>query len=218
MGRPIKYPVNNNYFDEWSANMAYILGFIITDGCITTNNKGETFRLEFNIKDKEILEYIRDILSPTRPIFTKIRYRKGTSCTGHTLRISINQHLVDILNKYGICCRKTGKEVCPDYIPKEFFTDYFRGIFDGDGCIRIAKNHNIFSARFKITSASKIFLEQLNKHLNNKLNVYHRITENIYDLCSNNKINIKYLYNLMYNNNNFCLQRKKDIFQKAIML
>jgi len=216
MSMTIKYPVNYNYFDEWSPNMAYILGFTITDGCLEKDTN-DNHRLTFNIKDKSILEFIRNEISPTRPIFERTRYRNDTRTIGYELRLHSSDHMSSKLKEYGMSCRKTGKEICPNFIPVEYFGDYFRGVFDGNGCIRITKNHNILSARFKITSASKIFLEQLNTYLSNNLYVYFRQKENVYDLCTSTKDKIKNIFHLMYNGN-FTLERKYHIFKKAIEL
>jgi hypothetical protein len=212
----IKYPVNNNYFDEWSSNMAYILGFIITDGCLSKSRNN--IRLTFDIKDKSILEFIRDEISPTRPIFKHIKRRLNIPHEVYTLRIHLNSHILEKLLELGMLFRKTGKETCPNNIPIEYFGDYLRGVVDGNGNIGIRQNHNILSARFKITSASKLFLEQLNTYLDNKLYVYHRTKENVYDLCTNNKFIIKELYTILYKNPNFCLDRKYQLFTKAINL
>ena len=57
--------VNENYFKKWSANMSYLLGFTIADGCIIQGTyKGYSDSLKFGVqlKDRSILEKIRSEL------------------------------------------------------------------------------------------------------------------------------------------------------------
>ena len=54
--------VNEDYFKKWSSEMAYILGFILADGCIIEGtHKGYSGALKFGVhpKDIDILEKIK---------------------------------------------------------------------------------------------------------------------------------------------------------------
>lgn len=124
-----KYPVNERYFDVWSPNMAYILGFVLADGSVSRHS----LRVEVAKRDIEVLEFIRSELCPTARI---LHSQKGTA-----RRLNINSVvLVKSLAKYGIIKNKTGKEHINFHIPQELFGDFIRGLFDGDGWVCLRRN------------------------------------------------------------------------------
>ena len=85
-----------------------------------------------------------------------------------------------------------------------------RGYFDGDGYITIKKNSN--SATVGITSNFD-FINGIIKYLN-----YGKISKrkNIYDFKIYNRTNIEKFYNLLYENSNIFLQRKRNIFDEYL--
>jgi hypothetical protein len=209
MGRPILYPVNNEFFDEWSADMAYILGFTITDGCIYQRQN----QISYGIKDKEILEFIRDKISPTRPIrykFNPIDKYHATTRECYELKITINLEAMMRLKTLGVFAKKTGFEVCPD-VPEKYFGDFLRGVFDGDGCLYYNKCNKAFI--FTIICKNKQFLNDINSRINNIAHIYHYKAKDVYRLTICKQIDLRNIRNLLYSNNNFKLQRKYDIFQ-----
>jgi hypothetical protein len=225
----ILYPVNNNYFDVWTSNMAYILGFTMADAGLIYHiqRSGNKYPvLVYDIKDREILEFIQSQICPTKPINHCVRTNNEFS--SYRLSIPLNTHAVNKLNGLYIVPRKTGIEKCPNNIPKKYIGDYFRGIFDGDGCIYLGKKYNKDKTKFyhtkcfSIVSASQKFLIDLNDYICNIGHIYTRKKNNfcrtIYTLSIHSEDSLKYIYNFMYNNNHFCLQRKKNIFNKVIAL
>jgi hypothetical protein len=54
---------NHCFFDNWSDDMAYILGFICADGNIKDNNY---VRVKLSPKDKDHVCKIRDLLAPKK--------------------------------------------------------------------------------------------------------------------------------------------------------
>lgn len=56
-----KHNVNENYFDNWSPNIAYILGFITADGY----NSYRGLEITVNVKDISVLEFIRNEIGST---------------------------------------------------------------------------------------------------------------------------------------------------------
>ena len=57
---------NEEFFDNWSHEMAYITGFIAADGHIWKNRP--ILDIGIHPKDISILEFIRDNVSPSKPI------------------------------------------------------------------------------------------------------------------------------------------------------
>lgn len=51
------FDINENFFSRWSPEMAYVLGLIITDGCIS-----RTGTVSLCINDRELLEKVREVM------------------------------------------------------------------------------------------------------------------------------------------------------------
>ena len=166
--------INKNYFDEIDTpEKAYILGFIYSDGCIATHYKdGEFDRYEViidQLNEEDIL--LKAILREIKPNGKLIK-------SGHedTSRIAICQSdLCKKLIEYGVTPKK-GKSANPEIIfekiPKEFYKDFIRGVFEGDGCLCLQKDkeneEHIKDARWSIAGTKdtcegiqKILMEEL---------------------------------------------------------
>jgi hypothetical protein len=52
MGRKRIYDVKEDYFETWSHEMAYILGFISADGGV--NKQQTSLSIELQMRDKEV--------------------------------------------------------------------------------------------------------------------------------------------------------------------
>ena len=197
--------VNESYFKKWSPNMAYLLGFILTDGCITKGTyKGYSDALKFGvqIKDIDILEKIKKELSSEH----KISLMKKSAHLTIT-----SQKIVDDLKILEIGYRKSLREKIAN-IPIKYVLDFIRGIVDGDGGISFDKNNypslyicggkktiafvqNYFLSKFGVYS--KIGRREKSKDGKNYLFSigYH---------CNSAKILINYLYGKA----SLCLDRK----------
>ena len=110
--------------------MSYILGFIVADGCITVSKerKNKPFSLNITSVDKKHLYKIRKTISSNHKISTKSG--NGTS-KAYQLQIR-NPTLTNDLIALGIFPRKT-HNLGPIKVPDEYFPDFARGFFDGDG-------------------------------------------------------------------------------------
>jgi intein/homing endonuclease len=126
------YKVKENYFDNWSHNMAYILGFITADGSVEARG---VLSVELAEKDIEVLEFIRNEISPQSPI--KITKKKGK----RYIRLRINStQIISSLQQYSIIPNKTYLVKLNFDIPRNYLGDYLRGLFDGDGWVHCRRN------------------------------------------------------------------------------
>ena len=153
----VRYRVNERFFDRWSPEMAYVLGFILADGCVTTDGL-----VKINIADKLLLYSIRDSMQSTHPI--REHWDKLSTKPLYDLAIR-RKALAHSLMRRGITPAKTYIAQWPDS-PPEMFPHVVRGYFDGDGSVAY-HNGNSYSARIEasFSSASRILLEQLSVHL-----------------------------------------------------
>lgn len=187
----------------------YILGLIITDGCITNNEKAKV--IVISLKENDMITQIRDLVCPNKKVYKdgnnfQVRWR--------------NNNDIKVLNKLGIKERKTSNVPFINIINNKW--DFIRGIFDGDGSVYISKtfdkniNKEYFYQYISFTSASIDFSEGLNKFLNAN-DIHSKIyrdkrNDNIMYIKILNK-DVKTLFNNMYNNeSNWKLERKYNIF------
>lgn len=210
-----EWKVNKDYFKKINENSAYILGFILADGCISGEKNRHRLVIEILKKDIEILNFIKKEIAPKNNIIERTTLSvKGKIQERVCLQIS-SHTLIKDLAKLGIVPAKTGKEVLPD-IPKKYFYDFLRGYFDGDGCFYYKKRKRIINGKeyividntFKITGKEKLIFEQLQQKL--KMGSVLKTTfkdRYYYNYQISNKVDIKELFKKMYNGN-FCLDRK----------
>lgn len=117
--------VDDNYFSEINSEVAYWLGFIYADGCITTKN---TLAIALAEKDKDhVFAFSKAIKIEKAPKFVK---------QTKAWRISIkSKQIVNDLIDIGVRVNKTYTGTPIPKIPQEYYNDFIRGYFDGDGCI-----------------------------------------------------------------------------------
>lgn len=114
--------VDFDYFDQWSHDVAYIVGFMIADGCVEPRHN----RISINLssKDIDILKSMRQKMKVSNPIFKR---KRGDV----TLSIRNRKIVLDIMDK-GVLPNKTHRTRLPK-CDERFLPDIIRGIFDGDG-------------------------------------------------------------------------------------
>jgi hypothetical protein len=159
---PILRTKHEDFFKTWSSDMAYVLGFFAADGSMYRTRRGTHF-IGFQITDGELLKAIRDALGSNHKI--GIKKAHANNKTVYQLQIGSKVIFNDLI-KLGMTPAKSKTIFLPD-IPKDYFADFLRGYFDGDGHVssgtyKVAARKNpkrILLSGF--TSGSKIFLEQL---------------------------------------------------------
>lgn len=198
-GAYVKYIAIDKYFHKWSNDMAYCLGFIASDGHVWKDRP--YFTIGLNKKDIQILNFIRDQISPT----SKVRLSKN-KCQLCVYSKTIHSRLKSL----GVDHNKTFKLKLPK-MPKKYISHFIRGFFDGDGCISKTNFHiggkDYYYA--SIISASKCILQDIHKflqfgHLNKIKNKYYELK-----FCQSDCIK---LANIIYKDANFKLERKYNKF------
>lgn len=224
-----------DFFEKWSPEMAYVLGFLYADGDIEDVRKSSrTQYITFASVDKGILESIRKVMCSEHNLNyrapRKITYGNGKTYESsgiYRLRIGSKKMFDDLL-KLGLTPRKSLTIKFPDNIPNNYFSHFVRGYFDGDGCVTIkrgiGKNGQSILKGIAIifTSGSRLFLEGLReqacKFANfGKRSVYHG--SNAYYLKYDTFESLEW-FKFFYSNNlsNLFLERKFNIFKKYFQL
>ena len=141
-----KYSFNKDFFEKWSHDMAYVLGFWFADGHmhVVKGNKRRKDRYIFGIaqSDKKILEDILDVMESDYKLYEDNHdNRKNT-----TYKIIIDsEKLVKDVIKLGGKSRKSLDMKFP-CVPDKYLPDFIRGLWDGDGSVFIdSKNRFVAS-------------------------------------------------------------------------
>lgn len=207
------FRINEGFFSSWSSEMAYVLGLIITDGCITDQG---TISLSMN--DREILEKVKFIMGSEHPITASQHQPKLFN-----FRFA-REGMVNNLAELGIGPRKSLTVNFPS-IPDAFMSDFIRGVFDGDGSVFFNSRNNAYPLIAKFCSGSKDFIAGLEINLQKlglpKRNIYEQKTKNgIYYMIKYSHRDSQNLFNILYKNhpNTPFMERKYNKFIEGFKL
>ncbi len=116
--------VNAEFFDSWTSESAYVLGFLYADGSIRKD------KISFYQNDSQFLETIRHVMginNDVKPHMERCHVLSFNCC-----------YLADRLKEIGVRERKSfGNMVFPTGLPDVLYGHFFRGFFDGDGSVGI---------------------------------------------------------------------------------
>lgn len=109
---------------SWSPELSYCVGLIATDGSLSVNGR----HIDFTSTDYELTDIFRSIICPHVKIGTKAgKDKKIAYRVQHG-----NVALYDFLLNTGLSVNKS-KTIPGLLIPDEYYRDFLRGCFDGDG-------------------------------------------------------------------------------------
>lgn len=210
-----QYYANFNYFNKIdTANKAYILGLITSDGCIYKRKNHEgLWQITLQLQDKEVLEEIKKEINAENPI----KYNNTTA----TLTI-VSKQMYDDLNKLGIVPKKTYNMNLQELIiniPKYFRKDFIHGYFDGDGSITVRDIPSKSKVQFAlpeyfIEPFQKLLLEYDIKSDWNKDNRFLKYTVPFGNLVINGASNKYCLLKLFQLEDNISIKRKTQLSQQ----
>jgi hypothetical protein len=123
-------------FDIWEKGVrpwkyvnasCYWAGFLLADGNISKNRR--QVRICLNSIDKHHIEKFITAVGYTGPIYKNDINNSSNVCViGKWLPLNLN-------NMFDIFPQKTLTGILSPKIPKEYYADFVRGYFDGDGCL-----------------------------------------------------------------------------------
>lgn len=216
------YIFDEKYFDIIdTANKAYLLGFICTDGCLY-KREGHQGQLSISIKniDVEIIHHFKESLQSNHPI-AQVKDPRRSDTTMNTI-VFISEILYNSLLKLGLSDKKT---FLLDYqkilsnIPTQFHSAFFLGLFDGDGNIDYPKNGTISKSHVRLSGPIEQ-LQQLFSMLPEELQPFLTIIKDkrnyskpFGSLEAKNTIGKYYLLKYLYYLPIQSLKRKKENFK-----
>lgn len=200
---------------KWSPNFAYAIGLLVTDGNLSSDGR----HIIFVSKDKEQLHNLMKAFN----ISVAIGSTKSGATGELTTRIQFGDVLFyKFLLSIGLTPNKT-KTIGVIQIPKEYFFDFLRGHFDGDGSF-----YSYWDPRWRSSfmfytvfiSASKNHIqwlrESIYKFLKIKGHIAKNVNEPVYYLRYAKAESLKLLSKLYYNPDVICLYRKRIKIEKAL--
>ncbi len=221
----IKFAVNEKFFEKWTEEMSYVLGYISADGNLNNSPRIRAQYLSVVSIDKDRMTEIKRLMSSEHKIVKTISNLPNRRPI-YLLRIGSHK-IFKSLEKLGLTPKKSLTLKFPA-IPNEFLPHFIRGYFDGDGCVyiekTIGKSNNQIIKRLNVTftSGSPLFLEKMSTLLEkniglSKRKVYksHRSFQLRYSTLDSVKI-FPYLYSKRMKQT--YLKRKYTIFLEYFKL
>lgn len=199
---------------KWSPDFAYAIGLLTTDGNLSKDGR----HIEINSKDEEQLKNFLKCLN------SKVKISLKHSGSGKEYkRIQIGDVIFyRFLENIGLMPRKT-KIIGIVKIPKNYFFDFLRGHFDGDGSF-----YSYWDPRWRSSfmfytvfiSASKNHIDWLRKIIFKLVKIKGHITKSVsdstYQLKYAKSESLKLLPKLYYDKSVVCLSRKRFKIERAL--
>ncbi len=204
--------VDEAFFERWSPEMAWVLGVIVSDGCLSAG------RIRVVQKEPELLEKVRSLLRSTHPI--ALRRQSLTPTSLHTISI-YSRRMFDSLLELGVTPKKSRTILFPN-VPDDCLRHFIRGCWDGDGSIMFAHG-NPACPRAHYVSGSELFMEGMAEALRRlglpAPTVYRRTTSwnPVWTIVIARRASCALLYSLFYDDvpASMYLERKHDGFLRA---
>ena len=125
-----KYGVNEHYFDQITdERRAYWLGFITADGNVISDGHNHRLMVVLQEGDADHLRLLASDMASEAPL--AYRRHKGRGYVGLSV---YSWRVTEALARLGVTPRKSAT-VEPWDGPAALMPHYWRGLFDGDGCI-----------------------------------------------------------------------------------
>mgnify|MGYP001604621367 FL=1 len=200
---------------RWSPNLAYAIGLITTDGCLSKDGR----HIDLTSKDLQQIENFKRILKLSNKIGIKIR---GTEPKLSYYRVQFgNVKFYRFLVSLGLSPHKSNtiKKV---KIPDRYFTDFLRGCLDGDGC-----TFSFFSKKWQkslvfymsFASGSLFFLEWIKKSIDRLYGAKGAIWKQVksgFQLRYAKKASIILISKMYYSGGVICLERKRSKIRTSL--
>lgn len=201
----------------WSSELAYIVGLMVSDGCLSKNGR----HIDFTSKDREQIDNFLSCLKLECKIYNKISGYDGNK----SFRVQFSNVLFyNFLLSIGLTPAKS-KTIGVVAVPDEYFFDFLRGSFDGDGCFysywdkRFRSSHMFY---IEFISASREHIAWLKSMLKNKIGVAgHVVTDGkkaTMQLKYAKKEALEIIGKMYYSPSVVSLSRKRIKIQKALVI
>jgi len=201
--------VNDSFFKKIDEEeKAYFLGFLCADGYLL--KRDNCVKLELQLLDAHIVKRFAELLFP------KERY---LLIRNNSIRMTaFSKELYENLENFGLHQRKslTLKFPPENSIPDNLMNHFIRGVFDGDGCMYHTLKQGVRQKGYFQITGSKDFLngvlDRLEGITGKRVKIYQPKNNNAWEFRFVSPIDIKNIYEYLYDNATIFLERKKEKF------
>lgn len=201
------HTLDETYFEKIdTVDKAYWLGWMYSDGSVCKTGK---IRLSLQARDSEIVNQFKADVQYTGPLHYKPTPIKQPNKQPQWELCINRQKVVKDLIALGCEPNKTFTLKFPtkEQVPDEYLSDFLLGFFDGDGSILPKKTVMIV--------APKEFFQGMIERLPFKIDFTYYVrhpdrNHNIVQFCINRRESVLMFLDYLYQNEKFCLKRKKD--------
>lgn len=200
---------------EWSHNFAYAIGLITSDG----NLSGDGRHMSFASSEIELISKFKQALLLTNAITPLGR---GGEKERRYFQIKFGDKIFyKYLNDIGLTARKS-KTIKSVVVPPEYFADFLRGVFDGDGSFYTSWDTRwpkSFRYEMSFASASLEFITWLLQEITKACRTkgFIRKGDGVYEIRYT-KSDVRLLFTAMYQNDNILFLTRKYNKMKAAFL
>lgn len=190
----------------WSPKTAYAIGLLVADGNLSPDGR----HIDFTSKDRELVELFSECLGREDVI-----RKKSSTYTGEKRYYHVQ--FSDVLfyrwlQEQNITPNKS-KSIQKVSVPKEYFRDFLRGYYDGDGSMYAywdSRWHSSYMYYFQLTSGSKDFLKWMQGNIEDMAEAQGRLGDGTraYQLSFAKKATRKIHRFIYYKESVPCLKRK----------
>lgn len=199
---------------QWTPNFAYAIGLLTADGCLSKDGR----HIILTSVDVALLKTFSECLGIKVPLGHK---KSSNGNLAYLVQFS-DVRFYEFLNNIGLHQAKS-KTIKSIEIPDQYFFDFFRGYFDGDGSSYSyydPKFKNSFRFYISFTCASPHFIGWLMREVSSRLAVTGYISRN----KNNDYVQLKYAkkdamlisHAMYYDKGIPCLKRKRVKIFKAL--
>lgn len=202
---------------RWSPNFAYAIGLITTDGNLSSNGR----HIDFTSKDIDQIKNFMKCLN----IVAKIGKKQSGFNGKYAFRIQFGDvNFYKFLLSIGLMPKKS-RRLGALKIPAQYFFDFLRGHFDGDGSFFSYwdprwKSSFMFYTEF--TSASPKHIHWLRKNIAKMLQLHGHISQDgkksVFQLKYAKKESLKLLKSIYGPGKKVYLERKYRKIQEALKI
>lgn len=189
-----------NFFSSWSSELAWMIGLIWSDGCLSGNT------VEICSKDFQLIDLVMSL--------TGGRY--GLKNQGQHLRITFtSKEITNFLRSVGLTERKSLTVEWPK-MPTEYMGDFMRGLIDGDGSVLIREDRpgqQVPDLVVQLVTASQNLRSGIAQWFDNQ-NIryglsYRDMGNGLWKFSVRHQESLRTLYRLLYPSDHVvCLHRK----------
>lgn len=193
------YGINHNFFNisNQTANSAYILGLIASDGCISASNN--QIYIELQREDRELLERVNKVLENERDVKDYTNNRNYDNSKVYFFSKQIKKDL----SLFHLIPNKTySKEYrFPELLDEQFFFNYLLGLFDGDGSVKASHDWTAWQIDTSSENIAYEIQQRLKRYgIDINVNKEKKTNITIYRCITYKKDNLIKLYNKLYTN------------------